>query len=412
MTVQNITSKPEIRTLKSFYDLMQQTCEIRKRCVSAILEDTAPNPQDITSLQNALHLLEEIPVDDQNHAVVALDENRNIAIDLAYEAGELRKDIRYLINGEQALYDYFTTLHDSFEEQVRKGVEILSPVDLRSFVSDRDGTVNNYCGRYLSSIQSIYNAVFLIRFARKVVRKSVVLTSAPLNHGGIIDIATTPLDTIVYAGSKGREYWSLSQERKAFAIPAEQQKKLNDLTQELRSFVSTPVYEKFSLIGSGFQHKFGQLTIARQDITHSISEEESSEFLDKVRGIVAEHDPDKNTFRIEDTGLDIEITLTLDDAAHGHILKEFDKGDGVLFLDSELDLALYEGPNLVCGDTNGDVPMARVCAEKTDKTWTIFVTDDDALKEKVARACKNHHFVSQPDMLVTILYELSKKNTK
>lgn len=73
-------------------------------------------------------------------------------------------------------------------------------------MSDRDGTVNNYCGRYLSSVQSVYNSVFLTRYAVKKVTNGTILTSAPMENMGLVDIATTSREGVfIYAGSKGRE---------------------------------------------------------------------------------------------------------------------------------------------------------------------------------------------------------------
>ena len=164
----------------------------------------------------------------------------------------------------------------------------------------------------------------------------------------------------------------------------------------------------FSLSGSGLQLKFGQTTIARQDISNSIPKQGSLKFFKIIENIVAEIDPDNKYFRIEDTGLDIEILLTIGGNDQSGKLRDFDKGDGINFLNTELNLNLSKGPNLICGDTNSDVPMVATSMEKTKDTYSIFVTNNDELKQKVKNVCAKTIFVNEPDILVTALYYLSK----
>jgi hypothetical protein len=160
------------------------------------------------------------------------------------------------------------------------------------------------------------------------------------------------------------------------------------------------------LIGSGLQFKFGQTTVARQDIYGSVPETESEAFAGVIRELIGELDPDGLYFRTEDTGKDIEIILTVEGTSG---LKDFDKGDGILFLDSELGLDLTGGENLICGDTSSDVPMVKAAAEKSPDPWTIFVTRDENLKQAVRRTSDRVAFVSEPDVLVCCLNQLGKE---
>ena len=89
------------------------------------------------------------------------------------------------------------------------------------------------------------------------------------------------------------------------------------------------------MIGSGLQKKFGQTTIARQDITDSVPSQESIEFRRTLQNLVTELDPDGQFFRIEDTGLDIEIILTVPSDASVEELTDFSKGNGVGFLNDQ-----------------------------------------------------------------------------
>lgn len=170
--------------------------------------------------------------------------------------------------------------------------------------------------------------------------------------------------------------------------------------------MTKPTYEKFSLIGSGLQIKFGQTTIARQDISHSISDQESEVFLKIVKNLVHAVDPKKKYLKIEDTGLDIEIISTVDESQA--VFKDFDKADGVRYLARELNLQLEHGPHLICGDTASDIPMIEATIEKTPQTWAIFVTTNQELAEKVKKICPQTIIVPNSDVLMTSLGILSK----
>ncbi|MCK5095067.1 MAG: trehalose 6-phosphate synthase, partial [Spirochaetes bacterium] len=215
----------------------------------------------------------------------------------------------------------------------------------------------------------------------------------------------------IFAGSKGREYKNTDGIRGCFPVEEKKQQKLNIMNNKLSDLIKKPEYEIFSLIGSGLQFKFGQTTIARQDIYNSISKEESEDFLKTVTAMVKETDPEGQYFRIQDTGKDIEIVLTIESVSTAGILKDFDKGDGVRYLDRTLGLGLKSGPNLICGDTLSDVPMVFYSAEKTKSTFTIFVTEDRDLREKLLSVCGNSFFVPSPDTLVTILNLLGKRGS-
>jgi phosphoserine phosphatase len=104
---------------------------------------------------------------------------------------------------------------------------------------------------------------------------------------------------------------------------------------------------------------------------------------------------------MEDTGLDVEIILTVETEGEG--LKDFDKGDGVKFLDRELGLDLERGASLICGDTGSDVPMLEAALALSPDARAVFVTRDDKLAERVAGLTDAALIVPEPDMLVTIL---------
>jgi hypothetical protein len=396
-------------TLKQFYDLMARTRGIRVTVVENIFMNRQIAPDWIKSLKNFLAWLDGIGSENEKKILYLDDSMGNISkkieVDLTYEITELEKDIFYLENGEQAFIDYLSGLHVGFQKHVYNGLNKLNGLKFNCFITDRDGTINNYCGRYRSSVQSIYNAVFLTRFAKKRAKNPIIITSAPLKDPGIVDVSVNPDKTIIYAASKGREFIDLSGNRRTYPISDKKQALIDRLNQKIGALLQEPSFEQFSLIGSGLQFKFGQTTIARQDISRSVSEDESEALLKSIRSLVSDIDPENKNFRIEDTGLDIEIILTIEDSESGP--KDFDKADSVKFLDSELGLNLSEGPHLICGDTSSDIPMIEASISKTADTWSIFVTEDKELAGRVAAVCRNAVIVPEPDMLITILNLLS-----
>ncbi|MBD3317509.1 MAG: trehalose 6-phosphate synthase, partial [Chitinivibrionales bacterium] len=246
------TIPANVNTLQQFYNLMAQTRLIRRRMVHSYLDRGAVASEDVDSLKRALDVLSSVS-GSPAHATVQLDQIKTIALDLGYEIGELEKDILFFSRGEEQFRLHLNGIHNAFEEQVDEGVKKLKGIEFRSLVSDRDGTVNNYCGRYLSSIQSAYNAVYLTRFAAECVANAVILTSAPLDRGGLVDISVAPEDKFIYAGSKGREYLYKGQRRGSLPIPQDQQGKLRELNERLEMLLANPDYALFALIGSGFQ---------------------------------------------------------------------------------------------------------------------------------------------------------------
>ncbi|MDL1964236.1 MAG: trehalose 6-phosphate synthase [Deltaproteobacteria bacterium] len=392
--------KQEIHTLKQFYNLMAMTRDLRYKLVENIFADFSIDCDLIESLKNAFFSLEEISSED-GLKLLYLDDSKKISARLIYEISELEKDIFFLENTEKEFIEYLEKLHEGFRKQVEEGVRKLQGLKFNCFITDRDGTINNYCGRYCSSVQAVYNSVFLTRFARKKAIKSIIITSAPLSGPGILDVCINPDKTFIYAASKGRECIDLSGKRKTYPVEEKKQRLLDNLNKRLFNLVKEPAFEKFSMIGSGLQFKFGQTTIARQNIRKSISEPESEEFLEKIRQIVQEIDPEQDNFRIEDTGLDIEIILTIEDSLSG--AKDFDKADAVRYLDDALKLNMKQGPHLICGDTSSDVLLIEAAIEKTPDTWTVFVTKNSELAARVKDTCKNSLIVTEPDILVTIL---------
>jgi hypothetical protein len=397
-----------ITTLAQFYALMSNTRKTRRNIVYQYLETSEVDSSNIEFLQASLESLNAINQTEEGKQLSLGKEGNTIPIDISYEENELQKDILFLTKGEDAFNDHLRSIHPTFAEQIEETTQTLKGRTFKNFITDRDGTVNNYCGRYLSSVQSVYNALFLTRFVRKCVENAVMLTSAPLENGGMVDVCTMPNKTFILAGSKGREYRDKKWRRNTYPIETLQQKQLDIINEQIAELIKKSPFKKFSYIGSGFQRKFGQSTIARQDISGSIDEKESNDFLQIITNLIFDIDREKKTFRIEDTGLDIEIILTIADPASSESLKDFDKADGVAFLNDRLHLELDKGPNLVSGDTASDIPMLSLSLEKTSDTTGIFVTKDKKMQKKVREVCPGVIFLDEPDILVAVLNELAK----
>lgn len=393
-----------INSLNDFYSLMFYTRDIKKLIVNDILNNKICNSEMIDLLKEALEILNNLP--GNQYEKIINHHNTQVKLNLFYEISELQKDIYYLLHKEQDFYEYLSNLNPNFFKQLADGKDFLANNKFKNLISDRDGTVNNYCGRYNSSIQSIYNAVFLSRYAIYSADNAVILTSAPLKNVGLLDMSVSPDNLFIYAGSKGREYLDKNNNEHYLSIDSEKQKILDKLNNEIDNLLNNEEYQIFSLIGSGFQKKFGQTTIARQDIYNSIPPDISESFFNQIINLVNYIDPNKKYLSIEDTGLDIEIILNINN--EDNELKDFDKGDGVEFLDRNIPLNINKLGAIICGDTKSDIPMLTTTIKKTNNVAAIFVTNDDNLKESINNICANSYFVSSPDILITLLNEINK----
>lgn len=408
ITCNSLITLQDIRTLKELYQLKEQTRILRVPVVNNIIKQRVVGQSCLESLKSALYSLQTIYIDDDTgHRRLQLDETKDISVDLTYERQELQKDIFYLEYGEDRFIEYLSKFTPNFLTAVNEGIEFLKGKEFNAFITDRDGTTNNYCGRYRSSVQPIYNAVFLSRFAKNRCDYPIIITSAPLKDFGILNVSINPPNTFIYAGSKGREFIDLNEQFYSYPIDKEKEQLIEQLNDRLVTLLEKQDFEKFNFIGSALQIKFGQTTVARQDISHSIQDDESVAFLEKVESLVQEIDPQGKNFRIEDTGLDIEIILTIDSGDDQHHVKDFDKGDGLAFIANTMGIKPNGKPVLVCGDTRSDIPMLTKAMELYDDVWSVFVTRDEQLKAEVKNICKNSYFVPYPDILLTILGLLS-----
>jgi hypothetical protein len=391
-----------MKTLQQFYELMEHTRAVRVAMVQTHLAGRAPDPAQVAELERALATLEAVPVV-RGRTELLVDESTTVSIEMDYELAELNKDLVFFKEGEARLYEHLAALHDGFERHLGAAVQLLEPVHFNNFVTDRDGTISNYCGRYRSSIQSAYNAVFLVRFARARTRSATIVTSAPLMNPGLATVSVMPVGTYIYAASKAREFLDKEGRRRSLPVDPARQKKLDAINEKVLALTSRPECRKFALIGSGVQFKFGETTVARQDVARTVADEESLAFMRQLEAMVREVDPAGRDCHIKDTGLDVEIVLSTGAD------KEFDKADGLYFIDRELGLGLDQGPTLVCGDTPPDLKLVQACRDKQPDVYAVFVTKDASLAQQVQASAPHALTVPEVDVLVAALNRVAQK---
>jgi hydroxymethylpyrimidine pyrophosphatase-like HAD family hydrolase len=389
-----------ITTLNEFYYLLKKNRITKQKVLSLVLENRKIPEKYLNYLKNSYKILNNIKK--QNNKFILNNNNQKIKTSLNYELSELEKDIIYLEKGEDILLEYFSHLHKDFLKQKNNLKNKLKYKKIDLFITDRDGTINNYSERYLSSIQSIYNAVFISRFISNKSYNSIILTSASLNDFKKVNIIPSKFlkkNNVILAGSKGSEF--IYDKKVKMPITQKQKIKLNTLEKEIKKILYQKKYRIFSIIGSGFQIKHGQLTIAIQDISNSINKTLSKEFSNHINQLVKKIDTKTDYFTINNTGTDIEITLNFNN-------KIFDKSKGVKFI---LDNLNIEAKNtLVCGDTSSDLDFFNYMKNKIKNFNSIFVSNDSKLKNKIKKYFPKTIFISSPDILITALNDLSKKN--
>jgi len=386
--------KIAIITIKDFYKEINNLKKTRELIFNSLIKNKKPSKKQIHLLNSHLRQLKSIKKENNNFVLIS--DHINLSLKLTYEISEIEKDIVFLEKGEKALLKYLRKIHRNFKKQNYKLKNYLKNQKIDFFITDRDGTINNYCETYLSSVQSIYNAFFLYKFSEKI-QKSIILTSGSINDFEKVNILSK--GNFIFAGSKAKEFKFLNGIIHRFKIPKNEKQIIDCLAKSIKKLLAKKNYKIFKFIGSGFQKKYGEITVARQDIFNSIPQKQSIEFLFEIKKIVKDLDPNKKFLEINDTKLDIEIILKSN-------LKTFDKGKGLEFL---LDKSrIFLSNVLVSGDTISDLPILKSSKNLSKKVYCIFVTQNKKLKAEVKKIHKNSIFVSSPDILIISLYQLSK----
>jgi hypothetical protein len=389
----------QLETLEDFYDLMDASARLRRTVVEYYLLGMV-RPEQIETLGSMLESLRSLPTGAGGSRIRVGPEDEETSLDLSYEISELEKDIYFLQRSEREFERYLATFTPNLRSELAQTEAAIGEFAPSALVSDRDGTVNNYCARYRSSVQSAYNAVFLTRFAQTITGLATILSSAPLWNDGLLRVSVSPRDAFVYAGSKGREFRAPRGREQHAPLHEDDERLLTELADRLDTLLQEPQYRAFRLVGSGFQRKCGELTVARQDIAGGVPETRAREFRERIQGLIDELDPAQKRLSVSDTGYDLEIGVRERGNADSTV---YDKASGVAFIDENVPLELRRRRVLVCGDTYSDLPMLEAVAERSQDSLAIMVTRDAELREAARASHTRVHVVSEPDTLVLAL---------
>ncbi|MFH4974615.1 hypothetical protein AB6A40_001324 [Gnathostoma spinigerum] len=410
----------EVKTLDDFYNLMMRSRNVRRQIVDRVLKGIAIRSHFAISLKNAMDSLAlscrpkttvihlDVPMTLPNESC-----SYHARFDVKNELDEFEKDLSFLnfiqsddvYNVEQfvdTLQVYHPVSPESFKEEVVPAIDLLYDADhFQYFFTDRDGTLKSYSCSYPASIQPAYAAVIQAQFARRCAQTCAIVTTSPLMNIGILDVSTMPEGYYYYGASAGREWFiDPSNKFKDTSITDEQLNLIDKIFDGISQLLETSEFKHFSWVGSGLQKHLGHITVAHQDVFKSISPEQSSKLHEKVEEIVKKIDPELKNFQISESDTDLKVFLK---ASRGVV---FTKGHGIAMLTDHIHCKLADGNILVCGDSETDLPMLEVCLGRNPMhVYTIWVTTNEALKEKVRNLCKqygnrNIAFVSCPEVLL------------
>lgn len=390
-----------------FDQLMDESAVIRRTMADYFLMNMV-KPTQLEVLKRISATIDNAPRSQDGLLQLKNKQGQPVFINDHYETSELQKDLLFFEQGEVSFMHYLSQVHPGFGEELQQLCSFLGTEPYDVFFTDRDGTVNNYCGRYRSSVQSAYNAIFLSRFGKTVRQTPLILTSAPLMERGIRELCVLPEPIYVLAGSKGGEYCYFEGPRVARPIPELVKKAMESLNSRIEQLLQHQENHVFTEIGSGFQKKLGETTLAYQDVFGSIPEQDSRRLVNEVHKIVADLSEQGHSIRVEDTGKDLELVPTHGEdggagGADGGERSHFTKGDGIMFLANELDMQIAGKRILVCGDTESDLPMVEAALSLGGEVSTVFVTGDKDLRRRVYETGARCEFVSTPDVLVAAL---------
>ncbi|KAK6033250.1 trehalose-6-phosphate synthase domain protein [Ostertagia ostertagi] len=396
----------EIRQIADFYLLMAQTAQIRRQIVEVVLKGMPIRPHFALSLENAKNSLENCCMADSNLLVL--------------ETTTHSEDDDVATN-THATFDITTlgSFHPSgptaFAAEVEKAAALLSLGDHFHYLfTDRDGTLKSYSCSYPTSVQPAYSAVIQAQFARRCAQFCAIVTTAPLVHIGILNVSTMPEGYYAYGASAGREwYFNPAMQFKDDSVSDADLMLLNKAFDMVEDLLEKPEFRNLTWVGSGLQKHYGHITIAKQDVNNSIPPRKSMQLFVEVSKIVNEVDPTGAILTIRENEYDIKIYTKA--KLSGRI---FNKGHGVRLIERKMGMQLQDGNILVCGDSDTDLPMLEECLSVAPpNVYTIWVTKDEALQEKVTQTCARFHnnnvtFVSCPEVLLGAMAQATVRELK
>uniref|UniRef100_A0AC35FDQ1 Trehalose-6-phosphate phosphatase helical bundle domain-containing protein n=1 Tax=Panagrolaimus sp. PS1159 TaxID=55785 RepID=A0AC35FDQ1_9BILA len=414
-----VIHQQDIKTLDDFYTMMMRTRDVRRQIVERVLKGIPIRPHFGISLSNAKESLLQACESNSTVLRVMTSGDPDAAVphasfDIRTELDEFEKDLNFLkyvtsddvYNVEsfiETLQVYHPVSKDKYREEVMALGDLFTDADhFNYFFTDRDGTLKLYSCSYPASVQPAYSGVIQAQFARRCAQTCAILTTAPMMQIGILDVSTIPEGYYYYGASAGREWFiDPSSKFKDQSIPEQDLELLDRVFLAISLLLEDPKLKHFAWIGSGLQKHYGHLTIARQDANRSIPDSQTQALVSKVHQIVKEIDPTGQTLSIIESETDMKIYLKERDS--GEI---FDKGQGIELLVNHMKCDLSTGTILVCGDSETDLPMLKVCLKNNATgVFTVWVTTNEELRNTVRKLCeeynnRNYVFVSCPEVLL------------
>jgi trehalose-6-phosphate synthase len=414
-----VIHQQEIKTLDDFYTMMMRTRDVRRQIVERVLKGIPIKPHFGISLSNAKESLMQACESNSTILRVMTSGDPDAAVphaqfDIRTELDEFEKDLNFLkyitsddvYNVEsfiESLQVYHPVSKEKYREEVIALGDLFTDADhFNFFFTDRDGTLKLYSCSYPASVQPAYSGVIQAQFAHRCAQTCAIVTTAPMMQIGVLDVSTIPEGYYYYGASAGREWFiDPSSKFKDQSVPEQDLELLDRVFLAISLLLEDAKLKHFAWIGSGLQKHYGHLTIARQDANRSIPEAQTHQLVSKVHQIVKEIDPTGQTLSVIESETDMKIYLK--ERESGDI---FDKGDGIELLVNHMKCDLKSGTILVCGDSETDLPMLKVCLKaNAPGVFTVWVTTNEELRNTVRKICEEHNnrnyvFVSCPEVLL------------
>ncbi|KAL6724890.1 hypothetical protein Aduo_019736 [Ancylostoma duodenale] len=440
----------EAQCVEAFKRMLYTMQNVRRTIVERILNECKVDQADVEALDKALQELTDsrtsgemrhISTPAANFPINIRDEIRGLrdAVILSSSAPDTRrKDCEFLhrlskvtsespmienaldqVQLDTILAPYHPESPKKFEEELQDAERFLMDFVDSAYsgvkpllVTDWDGTMKDYCSQYATnlqlklafvirskSLQPVYSAVVMGRFAELFTRATAVLTAGPLRGPGILDLTALPINgPVLFSGSWGREWW-LRGRRVVHedGISEEGFDAIGRLSDEMTDLLEDSSFAQFALVGSGVQRKVDRLTLGVQTVFGHVPLELVVRYIDAVKERIHRVDPNNANLVLENSSpLEIEVCAHNSGAV-------WNKGDGVASLIESLHDSLKNGKVLVAGDTTSDLPMLQhAVSENPDGVMALFVGAGESLRESVqsivgdeSRIC----FVSCPDVV-------------
>ncbi|MEA5090008.1 hypothetical protein [Solidesulfovibrio sp.] len=391
-------SREDTLSLDAFAALMADSAALRRQAATAILAGRPVPAETSAALAQCRDVVDEA-VDRDGMAVLPVDEDRVLRLDLSEEAGQLENDVLYLEEGREALMKHLGRQRHGLRDAVRQGLRELAVQGIETLLCQADALLRAPGQRFVTAVQPAWNAVGLGRFAAARATRTVLWSAAPLSGPGIADLHALPRRACVLAGSLGRQIVDATGRESASPLSLAKASLLEGINARLAMLLADPDWRAFAYVGSGLQFRRGETVIARQDSRGSIDEDASLALLEHVHDIVDAVDPEREHFRVEDDGCDVVVTPTANAADAG---LEYAAREGLRALELALGADFAKGPHLVCCTGQDGLELLEALLEKNRDVRCLFVGDREDLGRKARELCPHTALAAHPDIAAAL----------